>query len=295
MAKGASSAMTHLERRRNSNELYGAYGHNLTWDEMVWLANWAFVRGHNLLMPHAFYYSVRGPRYEERPPDVGPNAEWWGKEYKSYADACRRLSWLNTDSRHICNIAILGNSTYLPYRAARICFQNQFDFNYLETRHLWEDAKVDKEGIHLAGMNYKVVILDSLIYLQEEAIPVLRELENQGRLVVWGNSRYAELFNNALHVASASELPAYIETLVEPDIILTPSSNNIRYRHVIKGNYHYYILFNEEETAADLIIDIPARGRRWWLDPFTAGVSEVNGGNPVHFEPYELKIMMVGN
>ena len=98
-AKCASSAMIHLKRRRNSNELYGAYGHDLTFDEMQWLAGWALVRGHNLLYPHAFYYSVRGPRQDERPPDVGPNAAWW-EQYKPYADYCRRLRWLNTDSRH---------------------------------------------------------------------------------------------------------------------------------------------------------------------------------------------------
>ncbi|HSL86720.1 MAG TPA: hypothetical protein VK861_07275, partial [Bacteroidales bacterium] len=74
MAKCASSAMIHLGRRRNSNELYGAYGHNLTYEETDWLAAWCFVRGHNLLIPHAFYYSIRGPRIDERPPDVGPNA-----------------------------------------------------------------------------------------------------------------------------------------------------------------------------------------------------------------------------
>ena len=113
MAKCASSAMIHLGYRRNSNELYGAYGHNLTWDEMLWLANWCFVRGHNLLIPHAFYYSVRGPRVDERPPDVGPNAVWW-PDYKPYADACRRLSWLNTDSRHICELAVLCEATWLP-------------------------------------------------------------------------------------------------------------------------------------------------------------------------------------
>ncbi len=94
MAKCASSAMLHLGYRRNSNELFGAYGHNLTYDEMVWLANWCFVRGQNLLIPHAYYYSIRGPRFDERPPDVGPNSLWW-KDYKPFADACRRLSWLN--------------------------------------------------------------------------------------------------------------------------------------------------------------------------------------------------------
>ena len=98
MAKCASSAMLHLGFRRNSNELYGAYGHNLTFDEMEWLANWCFVRGQNFLIPHAFYYSIRGPRLDERPPDVGPNSAWWNK-YKPYADASSRLSWLNTDSK----------------------------------------------------------------------------------------------------------------------------------------------------------------------------------------------------
>lgn len=73
-AKCASSAAMHHDRRRNSMECFGAYGRELTWDEMVWLANWCFVRGTNMIIPHAFYYSVRGPRADERPPDVGPNS-----------------------------------------------------------------------------------------------------------------------------------------------------------------------------------------------------------------------------
>ena len=120
MAKCASSAMIHLGRRRNSNELYGAYGHNLTFAEVQWLANWCFVRGQNLLYPHAFYYSVRGPRRDERPPDVGPNSPWWDR-YKPYADACRRLSWLNTDSRHVCEVAILAATQWLPDVPAKVC------------------------------------------------------------------------------------------------------------------------------------------------------------------------------
>ena len=113
-------------------------------------------------MPHAFYYSIRGPRYEERPPDVGPNAIWWDK-YKPYADACRRLSWLNTDSHHVCELAILAEPSFLSTGAAKICFQNQRDFNYLEIRHLWEDAKIDSKGIHIAGMNYKSFSYRSVI------------------------------------------------------------------------------------------------------------------------------------
>jgi hypothetical protein len=161
MAKCASGAMVHQGARRNSNELYGAYGHNLTYSEMEWLANWCFVRGQNLLFPHAFYYSVRGPRYDERPPDVGPNSSWW-QEYKKFADECRRLSWLNTDSKQVCHVAILCEATLLPDKSAKICYQNQFDFNYLEIRHLGEEARIDETGIHISGMDYNVLIIDTL-------------------------------------------------------------------------------------------------------------------------------------
>ena len=127
--------MIHQGKRRNSNECFSAYGHEFTWEEMLWLTNWCFVRGVNMLSPHAFYYSVWGHRKDERPPDVGPNSPWWG-DYKRYADYCRRLSWVNTDSRHVCPIAIVCASDELPWRAARVCFENQRDFNYLELRHI---------------------------------------------------------------------------------------------------------------------------------------------------------------
>ena len=130
-AKCASSAMANLGLRRNSNELFGAYGHNLTYNEMEWLAYWCLVRGQNLLFPHAFYYSIRGPRFDERPPDVGPNSVWWDK-YKLFADACRRLSWLNTDSKQVCSMAILCETDWLPDKFAKACYTNQRDFKYLE-------------------------------------------------------------------------------------------------------------------------------------------------------------------
>src|SRR5690606_35082627 len=154
----SSSAMIHLGRRRNTNECCGAYGHELTWAEMNWLADWCFVRGVNHIIPHAFYYSVRGIRRDERPPDVGPNSSWWDR-FPQYAGRCRRRSWLNTHSRHICSLAILGAADHLPWAPAKLCFQHQYDFNYLEERHLWEDAAVDAGGVHLAGMHYEAVIL----------------------------------------------------------------------------------------------------------------------------------------
>jgi len=294
MAKCASSAMIHLGFRRNANELYGAYGHNLTFDEMQWLANWCFVRGQNFLIPHAFYYSIRGPRFDERPPDVGPNASWWNS-YKPYADACRRLSWINTDSRQVCELAILGEATWLPDKAAKICFRSQRDFNYLEIRHLWEDAKIDSKGVHIKGMNYSAVILDSLSYLPPKALPFLKKLARKGRLIIREDCGFAGMFKGAKTFNGTSELITAIDKIIPPDLILSPSSENIRYRHVIKGNDHFYILFNEEEGEVTTKIKVQAAGMHQWLDPATAEAFSKQEEEIVHFKPHELKILRVNN
>lgn len=130
-AKAAESAMVLGGHRRNSNELAGAYGHGLTFAELRWLVHWCALRGCNLFVPHAFYYSVRGPRKDERPPDVGPNQGWWGN-FGPFALECARLAWLNTDSVAACEVAILENPDgTLPWQPAKTLYQNQIDFHYL--------------------------------------------------------------------------------------------------------------------------------------------------------------------
>jgi hypothetical protein len=299
MAKCASSAMLHLGYRRNSNELYGAYGHNLTWDEMLWLANWCFVRGHNLLIPHAFYYSIRGPRFEERPPDVGPNAAWW-KDYKPYADACRRMSWLNTDSRHVCDVAILCEATWLPDVPAKILYQNQKDFNYLEIRHLWEDVKVSGKGVQIAGMTYKAVILDTLSHIPDAAIPVLKKIARKKHLIVQSGSPLTPFMQGALMYKTGEDLLNAVKKFSVPDFALSVPSPGIRYRHVEKDGDHYYMIFNEDEKEVKTGYRLPiaigtAPGSRVWIDPYTLKTIEAKDKEVVDFKPHEMKILMIGN
>jgi hypothetical protein len=294
MAKCASSAMLHLGLRRNSNELYGAYGHNLTYDEMEWLANWCFVRGQNFLFPHAFYYSIRGPRFDERPPDVGPNASWWDN-YKPFADACRRISWLNTDSKQVCSLAILCESTWLPDKSAKTCYRHQHDFNYLEIRHLWEDTVVDEEGIHISGMDYKALIIDSLSFLPEQAIPFLRILADKQRLIINKNSPYSSILKGARIVNTPEDLDGVIDRIIHHDIIITPASESIRYRHVVKGGDHYYIIFNEEDGEVTTKIKIAATGNHQWINPQTAEAVEAQDDEIVQFKSHQLKILRISN
>lgn len=294
MAKCASSAMIHQGSIRNSNELYGAYGHTLTYDEMNWLAYWCFVRGQNLLIPHAFFYSIRGPRFDERPPDVGPNASWWNK-YKEYADCCRRLSWLNTGSKQVCEIAILCEDAFLPDKAAKICYQHQVDFNYLETRYLWENAIIDSLGIHIAGMNYGILIIDSLSDIPTKAKPSLKKLATNGRLIINKYSACASLFKGIVTFDTPESLTDAIHRKILPDISLSTQSGDIRYRHIIKGNDHFYIIFNEGPNKISTKLYISAKGSWQLLSPQTAKAAKVNLNENISIKPHELIILRVIN
>jgi hypothetical protein len=277
-AKCASSAMIHLGRRRNSNEYCGAYGHNFTFREMKWLANWLLVRGCNLLYPHAFYYSVRGPRIDERPPDVGPNNVWWG-DFHTFAQATSRLCWLNTDSQHHCEIALLGLNDRLPWRAAKCCFQRQLDFNYLEARHLWEDAEITEEGIMLAGMHYKALILSVAPPAQAQA--ALNKLDQAGRLINWGEHD------------SEDDLLSALNQLVSKDVRISPANRDIRARHVIKGGVHFYILFNEGEKDATVRIQLGVTGRRILMNAATGETKAVANDAPLALAAHQVEIIAV--
>lgn len=277
-AKGSASAMLHNGRRRNSNECGGAYGHQLTWEEMKWLADWCFVRGVNWLIPHAFYYSIRGPRRDERPPDVGPHSPWWD-HYQTYADGCRRLSWLNTDSLHVCRLAILAGYNSLPWQAAKLCFQHQRDFNYLEERDLWQTAAVDESGIHIAGMTYQALITE---HEPARPTPVWQQLEAAGRII-----RYTAGMD-------APALLAHLDRLIVPDLHLSPPTPALRFRHLVKANQHYYLLFNEAgsplETRLHLATHYPPPTQLF--DPYTGQQQPFENNNFLHLNPYQLAVLI---
>lgn len=279
-AKCASSAMLHHGRRRNANECCGAYGHELTWDEMNWLARWTLVRGANLLFPHAFYYSVRGPRWDERPPDVGPHSAWW-QRFPEFAWECRRLSWLNTDSTQLCKIAILGRADHLPWQAAKICFRHQFDFNYIEERDILEQAAVDAGGIRLAGMTYEVLILEH--QPGEDVMAALTPLAQAGGVFLYSER------------TSAPELVAWLDTRTPKDFQIQPAAPGLRIRQVQKGPHQYMMLFNEEHQPIDITFRF-SDGRPWVIyNPGQDCAQRAPVDQSLHLKGYELTVLVGGS
>lgn len=163
MAKCASDSARHRGKRRNGNECFGVCGHKddpyaFDREDMKWYIDWLFARGCNLIIPHAFYYSLRGNRYKERPPEVGMHSSFWG-EYKEISDYVKRCCAINTDSINLTDIAVLCTERHLPDKPVKSLYENQIEFNYLE-RELLKDAVIENGLIKIADQGYKVVILE---------------------------------------------------------------------------------------------------------------------------------------
>ena len=124
-----------LGRRRNANECFGVCNREgIPWyfkgEDMIWYINWLGMRGVNLFVPHAFYYSVEGQRSGERPPDVGPNNIWW-KYYRQISDYMKRISYLMTDSVDDARIAVLCDNNRVPFKEVAALYENQIPFHYV--------------------------------------------------------------------------------------------------------------------------------------------------------------------
>lgn len=250
-AKCSSSAMIHLGRRRNSNEFCGAYGHQTTFEEVIWLANWCLVRGVNLLFPHAFYYSIRGPRKDERPPQIGLHTpEWDSGAFKAFADHCRCICYLNTDSTHICHTAILTDGDRCPWPAAATLLRRQRDFNYLDPDALLERATVDSDGIAIAGMRYRLLVIDGTGALGAPVEAALAPMIAAGRVVRWAPGAAAP--GDVPTLDAPDELVARVDQAGPVPVRIGDAPDALRVRTVEKSGVRYSFLFNESPLPIEV-------------------------------------------
>ena len=161
MAKCGSDAARLMGRRRNANECFGACnkGGNpwqFSGGDMKWYLDWMAVRGVNLFIPHAFYYSIEGPRREERPPDVGPNNIWW-PYYRQWAVYMARLSCLMTDAELHAETAVLCRNRDLHSELVAPLFQRQIGFQYIP-ESAWKNCREEDGALLCAGRRYTTVL-----------------------------------------------------------------------------------------------------------------------------------------
>ncbi|MBR6509029.1 MAG: hypothetical protein IKT38_00290 [Clostridia bacterium] len=242
MAKCASDSARHRGKRRNGNECFGCCGHTddkyaFTRNDMKWYIDWLFVRGCNLIIPHAFFYSIRGARKDERPPDVGLNNSFW-REYKEISDYIKRCSAMNTDSKNVTDIAVLCGADNLPWNAAKELFESQIEFNYLEY-DLLSECEISNAKCKLKNNEYKILVIDG-IYPDEKVNKYLQEFKASGGIVI-DYSNQSEFID---------EIREYSSTILN----ISPV-NNLRITHINKYGVDILFCVNEGEAEIEASIN----------------------------------------
>lgn len=167
MAKCGSDAARLMGRRRNANECFGCCnkGGNpwqFSGGDMKWYLDWMAVRGINLFIPHAFFYSIEGARRDERPPDVGPNNIWW-PYYRQWAAYMARLSCLLTDAELHAEAAVLCRNRNLHPDLVAPLFQRQIGFQYIP-ESAWKNCREEDGALVCAGRRYTAVLGDEDVF-----------------------------------------------------------------------------------------------------------------------------------
>ncbi|MDX2111416.1 MAG: glycosyl hydrolase [Verrucomicrobiota bacterium] len=271
-AKCAASAAAHRGRSRNANEFAGAFGHELTFEEFQWLANWLLVRGCNMLIPHAFYYSMRGPRRDERPPDVGPNCPWW-EQFTDWANAMRRICWLNATATPEIRVAVLGTVHELPWRVPRDLFQSQTDFHYILPSDI-KEAEINAQHLALAGYKYEVVVSETTP--DAETMLALKPMAMDGRFI------------------TADETSNWLEklhSLVPPSVALLTPIPALRVRKMHWQQYQFTLLFNECIAPITCQFTLPLAKGTIRLNPRNGQAESLHSLAEIHLAGHELMIL----
>lgn len=89
--KQVGSAARQLGRKRVLTEIFGVSRHTNTFEDFKWLADFDYVLGANFLCPHLTWYSMRGRRKRDYPPNWNYQQTYW-KELRPLNDYFARVA-----------------------------------------------------------------------------------------------------------------------------------------------------------------------------------------------------------
>lgn len=210
-----NSSVAHVfDRPRNLAETFGAFGWDLTMQEMKRTVGWETAGGVDLIDNHAFYYSIEGQRaFESQPSEFTQNLFW--PRFQEYAGLVGRLVEPARGATPVNPVGVLypsssvmatgtpwnvrgfaGNGPDLgPVDASWKNTSNdllgaQLDFDYLDELALAGDEdlglqpSVEDGEVVLGDQRWQAVVLPRTTVLSLEAADLLAALVRDGGTVV---------------------------------------------------------------------------------------------------------------
>ena len=313
-AKQVASVAEQMGRPRVLSELYGCSGHNFSFEERKWMADWHLILGVNFLNPHLSLYTMRGRRKRDFPPNIFFQQPYW-KYNKWIADYLARLSYALSQGKRVADILLIHpiESAWALYSPKEKSAVDELNKKFVDILHtllgihrdfeLGDESIIARhgrisEGKFMVGEKaYSLVIVPPALTLRDSTIRLLEEFTSQGGKVLFlgekptliearedGQGRLASLIKRAFSSSTQREGIAFFLNEKLPFDVRMEGENadKVWYHHRSAGNEDIYFFANtdlKEETNLEISLacrqaGLPGEGEIYRCDAATGEVEK---------------------
>ena len=236
-AKVMTSVANQYGLRRRIVEIFGISGHNLSFEDRMWLTAWHTVNGLNVFCPHLSHYSLKGIRKYDYPPSFNYQEPYW-PDNRLFEDFSARLAYFATVGQTVGEVLVFSplESDYLD-RDAREASPNpardvlaeqilqrlmalHWNADLGDEQIASETGSVEDGRLRIGQMRYHTVILPGFLTIRPTTLKLLEDFAAQGGkvLVCGGYPAFVDGVPDALEglressrAIELADLPAALE------------------------------------------------------------------------------------
>jgi hypothetical protein len=325
--KIASSAAHHSGKSRIMSESFGNVTYDCTYLDLKKIVDWQFGLGINLLVPHAVFHSIAGPRKRESPPSFFHQSPHW-EDFDAFSAYVDQLTEALTGGRHICKILIAYPlpSLWAAYQTDRktqdmeylenvlntLCIELMnfhLDFDFVDFATL-ESAQVKDSKISIADEIYDVLIVPPSLHMRpREQQSIVRMAEGGVTTCALYRSVEASESNRPSHnkmtLVATEDLKSMVIQLAglfERDIHLSGRGHeDITLLRREKDGRQICFLVNRADSHRRVMVTLPGRPElsAYWLEdgrPIQLSSHRRDGLTEImiSLDAYESMIITVG-
>lgn len=198
--KQVSSVANQLGKREVLSEMYGTADLGCSFEDQKRVFEWLAALGINYRNYHGSFYSLRGHRKRNYPPNLNLQQPYW-PESRLISDYCARLSYALQQGRFAADVLVINSieSGYLEGHPPRREFgpldrdllnlsQNLLKlhrgFDYGDETLMAKHGKVSGGRLHVGEMAYRVVVLPRILTLRNSTFALLSKFQDAGGTIV---------------------------------------------------------------------------------------------------------------
>ena len=201
-AKQCSSLAHQQGKRYVLSEMFGCSGQNMTFEDRKWIADWHAVMGISFVCQHLSLYALKGCRKRDYPPTFSYHQPYWGdnhfmEEYQA------RVSYITTRGKYKADFLIIhpGETGWCLIRGSKAApklkkldekfagllkkmFEIHRDFDLGNEDYLARHGQVSGNMLKVGQMEYRAVILPSMLSIRESTVKLLEAFKKSGGAVI---------------------------------------------------------------------------------------------------------------